>query len=163
MRALQTIALLLVLSACGASAGSGAQACTEIGTPVGIGLDVEPPLAAKVSAASLEACWDGSCRTAEVELFPSTAPAQTGCVGDVCSAELRPTKGKHGFADLADLPEEPVEVTVALTGKGGVTVLERTLEVTPRMQFPNGPDCGGAGTQAGVVVSGAGAVRDGGA
>lgn len=157
MRALPTIALLLVISACGMSAGSGEQACTEIGTPVGIGLEIEAPLAAKVTKATVEACWDGTCRTSELELFPSTAPAHTTCVGDVCSADMKPTGGKNGFADLAGLPETPVKITLELTGSGG-TVLQRTLEVTPRMQFPNGPDCPGGGPQAQLTVSGDGKV-----
>lgn len=157
MRALPTIALLLTISACGMSAGSGEHACTEIGTPVGIGLEVEPPLASKVTRATLEACWDGSCRTSHVNLMPSTSPARTTCVGDVCSADMEPTGGKNAFADIAGLPEKPVEVTLKLSGSSG-TVLERTLEVTPRMQFPNGPGCPGGGPQAQLTVSGAGDV-----
>ncbi|MGH3450761.1 MAG: hypothetical protein ACRDQW_08520 [Haloechinothrix sp.] len=158
MRALQTIALLLVLSACATGAGSGAQDCTEIGTPVGIGLDIEPPLATKVAKATVEACWDGSCRTSAVELLPSTAPGPTTCVGDVCSAEVRPTQGKNGFADMAGLPRKSVNVTVTLADEAGATLVRRSLEVTPQMQFPNGPDCPGGGPQAQVVVSGEGTV-----
>lgn len=150
---------MLVLAACGTSVGSGERACTEIGTPVGIGLEIDKALAGKVTSATVKACWGGKCRETEVDLMPSSAPGQTSCDGEVCSAEVKPTGAKNGFADIQGLPATPVEVTLTLLGKGR-TVLERTLDVTPRMLFPNGTECPGGGPQANLTVSGDGEVAE---
>lgn len=162
MRGFALFALLLV-AGCGASAGSGGeQACTAIGTRVGIGVDIAagPP----AEAATLEACWGGSCRTYPVELFASTVATDTTCTGDgpddVCSAEVKPTGGKHGFADIPDLPEQPVEVTLTVTGEGGERLAHRTLDVTPSPQYPNGPDCPPGGPQANLVVDARGGITE---
>lgn len=150
---------MLVLAACGTSAGSGERACTAIGTPVGIGLEIDKPLAGRVTSATIKACWGGKCWETEVELMPSSEPAPTTCEGEVCSAEVKPTGAKNGFADIQGLPGTPVEVTLTLLGKGR-TVLERTLDVTPRMLFPNGTDCPGGGPQTQLTVSGDGTVTE---
>jgi hypothetical protein len=50
-------------------------------------------------------------------------------------------------------------VTLTLTGPDG-QVLERELEVTPEVTYPNGPQCGGGGVQAGLVVGASGYVRE---
>jgi hypothetical protein len=67
MRALPMITLLLVaVTACGSPAGSaGLPACTNIGTPLGVGIDLQPAIAAKVSGATLVACWAGDLHHAE--------------------------------------------------------------------------------------------------
>jgi hypothetical protein len=153
MRALPMITLLLVAAtACGSPAGSaGLPACTNIGTPLGVGIDLQPAIAAKVSGATLVACWAGDCTTRKVELYPSTAAGPTSCTGDkqsdACSAQMTPTGGKHGFADLPGLPAAPVRGTVTFSG-----FAEQTLDVTPTMSYPNGPACGPGGPQARLVV-----------
>ncbi|WP_167165734.1 hypothetical protein [Saccharomonospora amisosensis] len=162
MRVTALLALLLVAS-CGASVGSGGQRpCTEIGVRVGIGVDIDAGLAAE--AATLRTCWGGSCRTYPVDLFQSTAATDSTCAGDrpddVCSARLRPTGGQHGFADIADLPERPVEVTLTVTGAGGERLAHRTLSVTPTPVYPNGPDCGAGGPQSNLVVDPRGMVSE---
>lgn len=156
MRALPATALLLVLTACGTTAGSGERACTEIGTPVGIGLEISRAQA-EADTASVEACWDQTCRTVAVELRASTAATRSTCQGEVCSAETVPTGGKNGFAAIEGLPREPVRVTLTLRD-GGRAVLERTATVTPTLLYPNGVECPGGGPQARLVVDAKGAL-----
>lgn len=146
MRILVLLSLAL-LAACGTQAGAPDRACTAIGARVGIGVEIAPSVAASVvDTTSLEVCWNGSCHTYPVELSPSTAAVDSTCTGtgpdDACSARMRETGGKNGFADIPDLPASPVQVTLS-----GVT-----LTVTPKLLYPNGPDCGAGGPQAKVVV-----------
>jgi hypothetical protein len=149
MRALPLLALLLAATtACGSPAGSGGgQTCTAIGPLVGVGIDLQPAAAAKVSDATVVACWSGACVTRAVELRPSTAAGPETCTGDNCSVRAAPTGGKQGFADLPGLPSAPVRLTVKLAG-----FADQTLDVTPKLSYPNGPDCGAGGPQAQVVV-----------
>jgi hypothetical protein len=143
---------LLLVTACGAQAGEGGErACTAIGTRVGIGLDIAPGVTA--SAVTLVACWNGACRTYPVELRPSTVATGSTCAGaqpaDSCSAQVRETGGQHGFVDIPDLPAAPVTVTLSDDVHG-------TLEITPKLLFPNGPGCGGGGPQANLIVDATG-------
>ncbi|MFD1934141.1 hypothetical protein ACFSKW_21985 [Nonomuraea mangrovi] len=147
--------VLFALSGCAAE-----RACTLIGTPVGIAVRVDAPLAGRVSAAELTACWDGSCRTAKVELHPAGGVARQTCEGEACTAEVEPTGGKQGFVDVAGLPKARVRATLRLTGPTGEAVVERELTVTPKGAFPNGPDCGEGGPQASIAVSGSGEVSE---
>jgi hypothetical protein len=98
-------------------------------------------------------CHDGSCRTSEVRLDPSTTTRPGGCTGGVCSASAVRTGGRHGFADVPGLAKSPAKVTVELRGASGDRVLDRTVTVTPKGVFPNGPRCGETGRQASVVVA----------
>jgi hypothetical protein len=79
-----------------------------------------------------------------------------GCTGDgpdaVCGASSSPDGGKRGFADVADLPESPVEVTVTLRDDEGGRLLRQKLDVTPHATYPNGRHCGKGAPQAGLVV-----------
>jgi hypothetical protein len=61
--------------------------------------------------------------------------------------EQIPTGGKHGFAELPGLPASPVRVTLTLDGGR-----PQTLEVRPAFLYPNGPNCGGGGPQAQLIV-----------
>ncbi|MFC9974987.1 hypothetical protein ACFVH6_29215 [Spirillospora sp. NPDC127200] len=144
------------LAACSPAGPDGG--CTAIGSPVGIGLDIAPADAARVSTAALRICWDGACRTAEPVLAPSGSAMPGDCdAGDPdapCAASASPTGGKHGFADVPQLPETPVQVTVTLRDASGARLLERTATVTPKRTYPNGPDCGSGGPQAQLKVSG---------
>ncbi|GAB3505803.1 hypothetical protein [Amycolatopsis cihanbeyliensis] len=141
------------LAGCGADSGAGGgHACTEIGTPVGIGVDVREPPASTVDSASIEVCWQDSCRAPELTLRPSHGVASTTCTGSGCGAQAAPTGELHGFVTVPDLPASPVRVTLRLADQGGATVRTESVEVEPAMQYPNGPDCPGGGPQAGVVV-----------
>ncbi|MEU8267534.1 hypothetical protein AB0B89_10225 [Sphaerisporangium sp. NPDC049002] len=158
-RALRISVLPLVvacLAGCGGTAPSG-RPCTLIGTRVGVALLVEAPLAAKVKRATMRVCWDGSCHDAELVLAPSTVsvPTPKTCgsdPGETCGALLTPDGGSQAFGDVPGLPKKAVRVGVALFDDQGASVLDREIEVTPKGAFPNGPDCGEGGPQAGVVA-----------
>ncbi|HVW45339.1 MAG TPA: hypothetical protein VHC18_28710 [Amycolatopsis sp.] len=68
--------------------------------------------------------------------------ALTACWSGSCRDYPVDYYGSSGFAEIPDLPAAPVEVSVA----------GRTAAVTPRLLYPNGPDCGGGGPQAGLVL-----------
>ncbi|WP_216216630.1 hypothetical protein [Amycolatopsis aidingensis] len=141
------------LAGCGADSGTGGgRACTDIGTPVGIAVDVREPLASTVDSAAIEVCWRDSCHTPELTLRPSQGVVSSTCAGEVCGAQAAPTGELHGFATVPELPMALVRVTLTLTGEGGTTVLTDSAEVEPAMRYPNGPDCPGGGPQAAVVA-----------
>jgi hypothetical protein len=158
---------LLVVAGCGspAAVGGGGE-CTAIGARVGVSVDVAARSTGPAAGgATLEACWADVCRTYPVELSPSTTAAGTTCQDTarpdaVCSAEVRETGGKQGFADIPDLPARPVRLTLTVTDDAGARLAGGTLEVTPETVYPNGPDCDPGGPQAGLAVDGAGTVRD---
>lgn len=88
-----------------------------------VGADPGIGVESATAVTELEVCWSGSCRTAKVE---------------------------GGFARVAGLPEQPVEVR--LDG--------RKVTVTPKPVYPNGEDCGAAGPQAKVVMEQDGSVHE---
>ncbi|MCS7482755.1 hypothetical protein ACFFQW_17340 [Umezawaea endophytica] len=157
MRIIAVIASLLALCGCAAEP----KACTLIGTRVGIGLDVDLP---GVKSATLEVCWGGKCTKPAVTLTPATTNGRETCTGtaptDTCGVSVVPTGGMIGFAEVVGLPSEPVTVTLTLADSAGAVVLDEDLTVTPKQTYPNGPDCGGGGAQAGLVVSAAGVVTE---
>ncbi|MER6951656.1 hypothetical protein ABT294_47330 [Nonomuraea sp. NPDC000554] len=155
--------LAVIVAAAAMLTGCGSEPphpCTLIGTPVGVGLTVEAPLAAKVRSATLEVCWDGSCRRPRLELFQGSRAGEQTCSGDTCSAVAVPTAEKQGFADVAGLPKRLVEVRLTLRGARGASLLDRTVRVTPKGRFPNGPECGEGGPNAMLTVDGGGSVRE---
>lgn len=156
MRRLLTVLTLTALTGCGLAEP---RACTLIGTPVGVGVTVEPPLAARVAAAEVEVCWDGSCRRPRLALHPATRAGEQTCAGESCSARMEPTGGVTGFADVAGLPKRPVRVRLILRDSLGTKVSDTAIEVTPQGRFPNGPDCGEGGPNAMVVVDRHGTAR----
>ncbi|MGW4113144.1 hypothetical protein ACWEFJ_19925 [Actinosynnema sp. NPDC004786] len=153
--------VLLLVAACGAAVDGAGVACTEIGTRVGVGVEVEHP---DVVSGTIEVCWDGSCATPSLELYPSTRAGDTTCTGtgpdDSCGARVEPTGGKHGFADLPRMPARPVSVTLRLVDQSGSAVVDRELTVHPEMAYPNGPDCPAGGPQAGISVAADGSVTE---
>jgi hypothetical protein len=157
MRIIAVIASLLALCGCAAEP----KACTLIGTRVGIGLDVDLP---GVKSASMEVCWGGTCTKPAVVLGPATTNGPETCTGtgpaDSCGVSVVPTGGLTGFAEVANLPAEPVTVALTLTDAAGAVVLDEDLTVTPKMAYPNGVECGGTGAQAGLEVSAAGIVTE---
>ncbi|MBC6469887.1 hypothetical protein [Actinomadura alba] len=151
------VTTVTALTACGSLGRSGRE-CTMVGTPVGVGLEIEPPFAAKVASATMKVCWDGTCRTlSSIHLSPSTKNGPGSCTGtgpdDVCGVTAVPTGGQHGFGAAPGLPKRPVEITLVLRDASGGRVLNQRLTVTPKGAFPNGPECGEGGPQAGVVVT----------
>jgi hypothetical protein len=150
------IAAVAALAACGSLAGSGTE-CSAVGTPVGIGVDIEAPFAAKVASATMKICWDGTCRTPPIVLSPSTKAGPQTCAGPgpdaPCGVAAVPTGGQHGFGSAPGLPKRPVEITLVLLGASGERVLDERLTVTPEGAFPNGLECGEGGPQAALVVT----------
>ncbi|WP_214319983.1 hypothetical protein [Nonomuraea sediminis] len=145
------VALAALLTGCAQE-----RACTDIGAFAGVGVTLQPPLAAGVSRAELEVCWDGRCRRPVLELFPAQAAGQQTCTGSECSAKSTPTGGKYGMAEVPGLPKRRVQVTLALFDEASTKLLDRTVEITPEGLFPNGPECGELGPQGKLVVDGVG-------
>lgn len=121
-----------------------------IGSLVGIGLDVEPPLGKRVERATMRVCWDGKCQTPKLTLRPATTAAPAS---SCCGASAAPTGGKHGFAEIPKLPKQEVRVDVVLYDDAGKRVLAQQVRVTPKATYPNGKDCGEGGPQAQLVVA----------
>ncbi|MBB3050059.1 hypothetical protein FHS23_001054 [Prauserella isguenensis] len=137
--------------------GSSGPTCTAIGSPPGIsvhGLEspagtapggtvptAGTPTATGDDPASgdmtVEACWDGTCREYEVSRHRSSDP-------------------RRGFAEIRELPTEPVRVTLVADGRrlGPVTVV-------PEPVRPNGDDCPAFGPAASVTVDRHGTVHPG--
>ncbi|MGH3877420.1 MAG: hypothetical protein ACRDSK_10350 [Actinophytocola sp.] len=112
------------------------RACTLIAAVPGVVVEVDPAVAAKVSAGTLELCWAGHCRTERVELG----------------------SGGGAFVQVLDLPETEVTATVRLNGPSG-NVVDQTLTVAAEPTYPNGPDCGGSAAQGRLLVDADGTVR----
>ncbi|MPZ86376.1 MAG: hypothetical protein GEV28_40805 [Actinophytocola sp.] len=149
MRVLLTVGLIVAVATACSSADRG---CTAIGSPAGIGVEVDPAVAPKISGGTLKLCWEGGCRTGRLELRPSTAAAESTCDGEVCSAHMRETGGKRAFMEAPDLPETELTATLRLTDRSGANVVDQTLGVTPEPTYPNGPGCGAGGPQQQLLV-----------
>ncbi|MFI6292414.1 hypothetical protein ACIBEJ_12565 [Nonomuraea sp. NPDC050790] len=132
----------VLLAALPLAACQSDRVCTLIGTPVGIQVDVAPPISERVAAAEMEVCQAGTCRPAKLELHR----ADQG--------------GAAGFGDVAGLRKEPAQVSLKLTDSRGEPVVERDIQVMPRGRFPNGPDCGEGGPNARVRVDGQGLLHE---
>ncbi|GAA4368868.1 hypothetical protein GCM10023088_18270 [Actinomadura verrucosospora] len=154
-RALPLAAALLALAACGSGSDGAGRPCTMIGSEAGVNLVV--PDGSRVAAASLRACWNGTCQDPRIELAPTSKAVSTGCDGDgpdaVCGASASPDGGKSGFARLPGLPKEPVDITLKLRDAKGRTSLTQRLDVTPKATFPNGPHCGEGPPQVVLTVA----------
>ncbi|MFI9011821.1 hypothetical protein ACIGNX_31745 [Actinosynnema sp. NPDC053489] len=153
------LGVLVLTAACGAVGSGEGAGCTLIGTQVGVGVEVAHP---DVVSGTVEVCWDGSCATPALELRPSSRVVATTCTGagpdDSCSARTEPTDARTGFAVVPDLPARPVSVTLRLLDRSGHTLVDREVELTPGMSFPNGPHCPAGGPQAGISVAADGSV-----
>ncbi|GAA4003526.1 hypothetical protein GCM10022247_25520 [Allokutzneria multivorans] len=148
------LAGVALLAACG-DGGAAGSACPALAARSGLGIDIEPPLAAKVAKASVNG--------KDVHLDDSTKAVPTPCdskdPNGACGASMVPTGGKNGFLDMADLKLAPMKVSVRLTDAAGAVVVEKDIEVTPKQVFPHGPECGGGQPQAGVIVAADGTLR----
>lgn len=61
-----------------------------------------------------------------------------------------------GFAELSLPQDQRVRITVTLTARDRTVLVERAVDVTPRLETPFGQECGGA-TVAGVLIAADGA------
>lgn len=151
---LAVAAALAVLGACGTGNG---RACTEIGAVSGVGVTVDSALAPEVTGLRLEVCFAGDCRTVPVELSPGADTVPGPCPSDAdpdtaCSASAVPNGTLVGFAEVADLPAEEIQIGATLTKTNGSATLPE-IQLTARTSYPNGPDCPGQANQAAVVIT----------
>lgn len=147
-------------------AGEQGAVCTEMGAPAGIGVEIDQAVAEQITdEVTVTVFWDDAQIETAVALYPVTEAVDQGCSDDdldgSCSAVMVPTGGKTGFVDIFELPQQPVDVVVRLTGRDGTLHLEETLQLVPEPTYPNGRDCPPGGNQAQIVVALTGDVMPG--
>lgn len=152
------VALVATATAACSASGPPARACTEIGSPTGVSVRVEPAVVAPGLLLSLRVC-QADCTEHRVELEPgSTTVGQSCTSGDPdgsCSASASPDGTLVGFVDVASLTPGDVRVSGTLETPGNSTRLaEVTLTASPT--YPNGRDCPAGGPQALVRVTAGG-------
>jgi hypothetical protein len=144
-------ASLLVLAAC----SSPEVACTEIGSPAGVGVTVVAPYAAQVDGVRLEVCWSGPCTEDTVELSPGSDTVDQGCSGsdpdDTCSATAVPNGTQVGFLPVPGLPAGEVRVSGTVTVAGRAVALAEVTR-SAATTYPNGPQCGPGGNQLAITI-----------
>ncbi|MER5995717.1 hypothetical protein [Streptomyces viridosporus] len=157
-----SLGALALLAGCGVFAG-GTHPCTLIHAPAGIRVEVSPELADRVADVALTVCWDGTCRKRTLRLR-ETSPAEPASPGNPVMTTESATAAegpaarppglsiRPGFADIRDLPERPVQVTLVFRDQRGATVLDRRISITPQPTHPNGRDCAPGGRQARLTV-----------
>jgi hypothetical protein len=97
----------------------------------------------EVKTLHLRACQDGTCKEADLELFPGTASVDQGCAPDgVCSATASPDGTMMGMLMLDSLTEAPMALTATGTAPDGAALPVRTLDFRPRGAYPYGEQCG---------------------
>ncbi len=145
-------AVLAVLAGCAAPE----RACTMIAALSGVSVRVDPSLAPDVASLRLTVCWADRCVTRPVELAPGSDTVDGGCTGpdpdDSCSASATPNGSMVGFLEVTELAAGPVRVSATAMVSGRARRFPE-VTVTAAVVYPNGPDCGGSGTQAEVMVS----------
>jgi hypothetical protein len=149
-------ALLVLVTGCGTSSGSGGHACTEIGAVSGVGLTVEQDLADDVREAELQVCWDGICERLPLDLHPGQRTVDQGCESDqpdaVCSATSTADGTLTGFGQLDSLPAGEVQVRAFTTRQDGRQVETEPLSVATETVFPNGEECPGEAQQLALTL-----------
>ncbi|KHL12493.1 hypothetical protein CLV56_1793 [Mumia flava] len=154
-RSLLVVAPLALLLGCGTAVGDGAQACTEIGAPSGVGVVVDGAGAERANQVRLRACWDGACQRSVAGLTEGTRAVDEGCEGEdpdaVCSARTEPDGTMTGFAEI-DLPDAPVMVVARVLDRTARAIAVTRVSQTPALVEPNGPSCPPGGRQLRVVV-----------
>jgi hypothetical protein len=96
-----------------------------------------------VKTLRLRACQDGTCKEADLELFPGTVPVDQGCRPEgVCSATASPDGTMMGMLMLDSLTEARMALTATGTAPDGAALPVRTLDFRPRGAYPYGEQCG---------------------
>lgn len=117
--------------------------CPAIAQATAVSVTVAREYVAQVESLRLKACQDGTCKEADVELFPGTASIDQGCTPDgVCSATASPDGSKFGILMLESLTEAPMALTATGTTPDGSALPVRTLDFRPRGAYPYGEHCG---------------------
>ncbi|MCM2579266.1 hypothetical protein [Streptomyces meridianus] len=86
---------------------------------------------------------------------------ETPAVPEIPATSTPPTPefaGPPGWVVVPDLPHEPVDVTLSFKDNRGSTVLQQSITVTPKPDYPNGRDCAPGGPQAWLTVTEEGAL-----
>ncbi|MDI2037144.1 hypothetical protein [Paenarthrobacter nitroguajacolicus] len=118
-------------------------ACPAIGHVAAVSVTVAADYADQVGSLRLKACQDSACTEKDLMLNPGAVTADERCTPDgVCSATSSPDGTLQGFLELPALSESPLEVTVSGTSKTGSALPVRTLEFTPKGEYPYGERCG---------------------
>ena len=147
---MRTFATLAVLG-CTALLATGCQpraVCPAIAQAPVVALTVAREYAASVKTIRLQACQDGNCAEADLELFPGTTTVDQGCEPGPdgkdrpCSATATPDGTLTGMLMLDPLTDSPIEVMAGGTDGGGLPLPVRTLTFTPRVAYPYGEQCG---------------------
>ncbi|GGJ38710.1 hypothetical protein [Paenarthrobacter histidinolovorans] len=118
-------------------------ACPAVGHVAGVSVTVAAEYADQVGSLRLKACQDAGCTAKDVILNPGAVTADESCTPDgVCSATSSPDGTLQGFLELPALSESPLEVTASGTSTAGAALPTRTLEFTPKGEYPFGEQCG---------------------
>nr|CTQ96722.1 hypothetical protein [Kibdelosporangium sp. MJ126-NF4] len=161
--AIALAAAALVFAAVALTARDPRVPCPLIGSRSGISLEVDPAYGPRIGTARLTTCWNSACTTTSLKLSPSSTSVPMPCTPggpDNACARMEPTSGKYSFAELANLPTSPVEVTVDLIDPTGVTLSSPRLVITPTLQSSGGPECGSPTPQGGLLVAANGALSE---
>lgn len=117
--------------------------CPMIAQASVVSVTVAPEYVAHVGTLHLKACQDGTCKEADLELYPGTASIDQGCTPDgVCSATASPDGTMTGMLMLDTLTESPMALTATGTAPDGSVLPVRTLDFRPRGEYPYGEQCG---------------------
>lgn len=150
---------IVLIAAVLAGCTAAPRACTAIGSPSGIGVTIAADAADEVTGLELTACWDDTCRDAEVDLQPGSDSVDQGCDSDgpdaACSAKAVPNGTLVGFANVQDLPAESITVQ-AVVIKNGKEQPPLDATVTAEVTYPNGDHCPAGGNQAKIMIDASG-------
>ena len=162
-RAAAILAGLALLISC----GNPGHPCTLMASYTGIRVAIAPKMARTVADSTILICWDDTCRRDVLQLRetppdPPQAPGNPVFTTETPTApETLPTNaprtpefaGPPGFMVVPDLPQEPVNVTLTFMDKRGSTVLNQSITVIPKPDYPNGRNCSSGGLQASLTVT----------
>ncbi|MFW6600423.1 hypothetical protein ACQBAU_18135 [Propionibacteriaceae bacterium Y2011] len=153
--AISVMVVTALLTGCG---GPEAAACTEMGSPSGIGITVLPPLPAERTATLTLCTAPDTCTDEQVELRPGSDTIDLGCSGTgpsaPCSATSTPNGTLVGFAQVDELPGTPITVSVSFGTAATTPPAFGPTELTAEVTHPNGPDCPAGGRQATITIPG---------
>jgi hypothetical protein len=145
---MRTTGLLLVLFAVAGCSALEGQACTLVGAPEGVGVQLGPELQSLSGSATITVCDGDDCASSEEDWArrPSYGPLPS----------LTAT-----WEDLGRSFEPgAVDVTVELRDESGTVVAEREQDVKLSPSYPNGKDCDGDGfVHGGMTMTPEDAVR----